>query len=737
MRSLQAAGRLALGATFLALSALARAQDAPAPPPRPKIGIAFAGGGARGGAHVGVLKVLEEMRIPVDYVAGTSIGSIVAALYASGMSPEEMDKVLATTDWDDALQDGQGRKDQPYRQKEDDQLYLIKAELGFNHGKLVLPKGLVAGQKLNYLLRRLTLPATNVRDFDKLRIPFRCVATDIVTGGKVVLSKGELPRAVRASMAIPGFFDPVEWDGKLLTDGGTVDNMPVDVVRAMGADVVIAIDISTPLKKREEITSFLSIAGQTSGFLTRLNVEQQIATLAKDRDVLITPDLDEVSTLDFKQFPKASEQGFKAADAMRATLARFSVSEAEYAAFLKRQRDPRVDPVVQEVRVEVPPGVDPRLLEGRIHTKPGKVDWPVLEGDLARLYELGDYVTVDFHVATEGDKKVLVLGGAAKPPAPTRLRFGLALNTDFSSSSFGLRLGAYFTRLNAMRGELRTKVEVGQQNSVLLEFYQPTDFAGRFFVSPTVSLTRVPRDLYVDNVDVARIQDDQFAGALDVGMSLGRFGEVRLGALRSQTNFKTEVYSGQPTSETAQTAALHLKLALDQADSVTFPRDGWAAGAEIFEAFDSAGGDDRYGKLTASAGFARTFHETSVILNARTDLRIGPDLRPRYDQAQLGGFLNLSGLAPGQLYGDNAFLARLIAFHRLAKMNSLVGTGVYAGISLETGQAWTSGLTFSDLRLAGSAYLSADTALGPLYVAYGLADGGFHSFYLALGLPLH
>ena len=355
----------------LALPALA--QDAPAPPKRPKIGIAFAGGGARGGAHVGVLKVLEELRVPVDYVAGTSIGSIVAALYASGMSPDEMDKVLATTDWDDALNDAQGRKDQPYRQKEDDQLYLIKAELGFNHGKLVLPKGLVAGQKLNYLLRRLTLPATDVRDFDRLRIPFRCVATDIVTGGKVVLSKGELPRAVRASMAIPGFFDPVEWDGKLLTDGGTVDNMPVDVVRQMGADVVIAIDISTPLKKRDEITSFLSIAGQTSGFLTRLNVEQQIATLKKDRDVLITPDLEEVSTLDFKQFPKASAQGLKAADAMRETLARFSVSEAEYAAFLKRQRDPRVDPVVQEVRVEAPPGVDPRLLEGRIQSKPGPV----------------------------------------------------------------------------------------------------------------------------------------------------------------------------------------------------------------------------------------------------------------------------------------------------------------------------------------------------------------------------
>jgi NTE family protein len=247
----------------------------------------------------------------------------------------------------------------------------------------------------------------------------------------------------------------------------------------------------------------------------------------------------------------------------------------------------------------------------------------------------------------------------------------------------------------------------------------------------------VPFNFYVDNANVARFRTDEIAGALDVGVSLGRLGEIRLGALRSQTDYKTEIFTGQPTAGTAQTAALRLRAVLDQADSVTFPRHGWEAKLEIFESFDSAGGDDRYGKLKAGAGFAKTFREFTAVVTAKADIRIGPDARPLYDQASLGGFLNLSGLAPGQLYNDNAVLARLVAFQRLAKMNSLVGTGVYAGISLETGQAWASGLTFSDLRLAGSAFLAADTSLGPLYVAYGLADGGFHSFYLALGLPLN
>ena len=728
--------RAATAALAAALALPAAADDAPAK--RPKIGIAFAGGGARGGAHVGVLKVLEELRVPVDYVAGTSIGSIVAALYASGMAPEEMEKVLSTTDWDAALQDDQPRRDKPYRQKEDDDIYLIKAELGFNKGKLVLPSGLVAGQKLNYLLNRFLLPASTVREFDLLRIPFRAVATDIVTGGAVVLGRGDLARAVRASMAIPGFFSPVVIDGHLLTDGGTADNLPIDVVRAMGADVVIAIDISTPLAKREDLTNFLKITGQTSGFLTRLNVERQIATLKKDHDVLITPDLERISTLDFKEFPKAAERGYKAADAMRETLRRFSVSETEYAAFLENQREARVDPAVDEIRVEAPAGVDPRLVEGRVRTTPGRVHWSVLEGDLARLYELGDYDTVGFTLLEEEGKRVLLLGGPPKPPAPQRVRLGLKLDTDFSSdSSFGLRAGLYLTRMNAVRGELRTKVEVGRLNSILFEFYQPADFGGVFFVSPAVSWKRSPFDQYVNDVNVARLRKDDFTAALDLGVSLGRLGEIRLGALRAQTNYKTVIYTGQPTEGTEQTFALRLKTVLDQVDSVTFPREGWSATAQVFQAFDSVGGDSNYGKLFAAGLWAHSFGNLTIQPYASADIRIGPNPRPITDAATLGGFLRLSGLAPGQLYADNAFLARIVAYQRLVKMNSLIGTGVYAGLSVETGQAWYSGLTFDNLRLAGSAFVSADTALGPLYLAFGLADGGFHTFYLSLGLPLN
>lgn len=263
-RSLHHVVAVAVLGAALALPAAAR--KSPAPPKRPKIGIAFGGGGARGGAHVGVLRVLEELRIPVDYVAGTSIGSIIAGLYATGLSPDEMEKILKETDWDAAVADDPSRKDITYRRKEDDDLYRSKTELGFSRGKMVLPTGLLAGEKLGILLRKFTLTFSEVRDFDTLPIPYRAVAADLATVTPVVLSKGDIARSMRASMAIAGFFSPVELDGKLLTDGGAARNLPVDVVRAMGADFVIAIDISTPLEPQEKLTNLFAITNRRSAF---------------------------------------------------------------------------------------------------------------------------------------------------------------------------------------------------------------------------------------------------------------------------------------------------------------------------------------------------------------------------------------------------------------------------------------------------------------------------------------
>jgi NTE family protein len=722
--------------------ALAQAPAAgePEAPRRPRVGLALAGGGARGGALVGVLQVLEELRIPVDYVAGTSIGSIVGGLYAIGMPPARMAEELRTIDWEDALSDDPARKDRDYRRKEDDPLYLINVELGLSKGKLVVPTGLVAGQKLGWHIRRLTWPASSVKSFDRLPIPYRAVAADIETGEAVVLGSGDLARALRASMAIPGFFSAVEWEGRLLVDGGVARNLPIDVVRKMGAEIVIAVDISTPLAKREEIKGFLGVLGQTSGFLTRLNVEQQIGTL-RGRDVLVAPDLEGIATLGFPQFGEAIERGVDAGRAAAERLRELSVSEEEYAAW-KAARPPLFTdevPEVAELRVETAGRVDADIVSHRVSVRPGRVDWDALYESLQNVYVLGDYETVDFQIEGPKERRVLTIAPRPAVAAPVRVRMGLTFGTEFSSDSmFGLRVGVDRTRLNRLRGDWKTRVEVGRRTAIGTELYQPLDTRQRFFLAPSAGWERVPRDIFVGDDVFARYYDARGWLRLDTGWSFGALGEVRLGLLRDWNRFTEEI--GNPTLGDAEgdRAGGVLLARFDQVDNVRLPRSGWAARAEVGVYGELLGGDDTYNKVAVNAMGARSFGEWTVHGGFEAAAPFGGTRLPYYDLNWLGGFTRLSGLRSGQLYGQYAGLARIGTRYRVSKLPSLIGSGVFVGATLETGNTWyrTEDIEPSSLIWAGSLYGAADTILGPLYLGWGIAERGNNTFFLALGIPI-
>ena len=321
---------------------------------RPKIGLALSGGGARGAAHVGVLKALEELHVPVDYIAGTSMGAIVGGLYASGMTPEEIEKTLTTADWQTLFTDKPPRKDLPFRRKEDDRRYL-DLQVGVNRQGLHTGLGLITGQHLNAFLETLTLKAGRTEDFDKLPIPFRCVATDIVTGERVVLSSGHLATAIRASMSIPTVFTPVESGDHLLVDGGLTDNLPVDVAKAMGADIVIAVDISTPPLTRDKLTNFLAVSSQMISILMQKNVEDS----ARQADIFIRPDLKGFKNMNFVDAGQLVPVGHEAAMQRSAELSRYSVNEPEYAANLARVRSalPPLPDKLDFVKFE---GTDPK-----------------------------------------------------------------------------------------------------------------------------------------------------------------------------------------------------------------------------------------------------------------------------------------------------------------------------------------------------------------------------------------
>src|SRR3954466_11459699 len=320
-------------AAVLAMGACdsSHAQRAPASkvPATPRIGLVLSGGGARGLAHVGVLKVLEEMRVPVHCVTGTSMGAIVGGAYAAGTPPAELEALVRKADWDEVFRDSPPRTDISTRRKIDEYKTLFAPEYGVKRSGLVLPKGVIAGVAIEAFFRGLTQPAIDVTDFDKLPIPFRALAAHIETGEAVVLSHGGLARALRASMSVPGALAPVEIDGRLLVDGGIANNLPIDEARKLCGDVIIAVNISTAPLKREEITSAFSVSGQLINFLGKVNVERQLNSLGA-RDVLIAPELGDISAGSFNRAGDAMRVGENAARALGQSLSRYSLPPAEY-----------------------------------------------------------------------------------------------------------------------------------------------------------------------------------------------------------------------------------------------------------------------------------------------------------------------------------------------------------------------------------------------------------------------
>ncbi len=341
---------------------------------RLRVGLVLGGGGARGIAHIGVLKMLEELRIPVDCVAGTSMGSIIGGLYASGMTPEQMSEAVQRIDWPKAFTDGPPRADLPFRTKQEQRVLLTNSGVGIKDGSVQLPRSLLQGQNLSLLLEELALPVAEIRDFDRLRIPYRAVATDLATGNPVVLSSGNLATAMRASMSIPSALAPVELDGKMLVDGGVADNLPVDVARALcKPDIIIAVDVGAPLAPASELTSVLSITAQLTTILTVRNTEQQLKTLGS-KDFRITPNLGDLSSIDFNRSAEAIQIGYAAAQDQRSALSRLSTSPDDYRAYLAARPDrPSTDhPVIDFIRINNNTRLADAVIEKQVHLQPGE-----------------------------------------------------------------------------------------------------------------------------------------------------------------------------------------------------------------------------------------------------------------------------------------------------------------------------------------------------------------------------
>ena len=320
-----------------------------------------------------MIKALEEMNIPIDYIAGTSMGSIAGGLYACGFTPDEMETVIKGIKWETLFQDAPDRPEQSFRQKEDDFEHLIPLEFGLNFkkGGIVLPPGLIAGSKLGFVLDTTMLPCS-VPNFDELRIPFRAVATDIQTGEPYVMSKGSLARSIRASMAIPAIFTPVEIDGHLLIDGGESQNLPVQTVRAMGADIVIAVNVGS---SGAETAAKPTNVGAMIGRLIDLPLQQNTMASAKLADIVITPDLGSYTSADFTAGTKMIPLGYQATMAEKARSSRPTPSPRACTGPGSSATTPRCRRFLSSTpsRSIRFPNVDPRRISYLVKTKANQV----------------------------------------------------------------------------------------------------------------------------------------------------------------------------------------------------------------------------------------------------------------------------------------------------------------------------------------------------------------------------
>ena len=710
----------------------------------PRVGLVLAGGGARGLAHIGVIKYLEEHNIQVHAIAGTSMGSVIGGMYASGMSAAQVEQVARTLDWRGAFDDATPREQQDYRRKREDFDFLIGARLRFKEGKLGIPMGAIEGQRLNLLLHDLVKQVAGINDFDQLPIPYRAVASDIVTGDAVVLKQGDLAVAMRASMSIPGVFTPIELDGHLLVDGGIAKNIPVDVVQDMGVDRLIVIDIGTPLAPRDKLGNVLALMDQLTTIMTRKNSEQQIAKM-RPGDVLITPAMDAagVETMSFDKVDEAIRLGYEAAQALAPQLATLAApGRAEQVAGITEEPPPRID----SVRIETDAKVSEELLRSRITQPLGQpLDRERIERDVANIYGYDLFSRVDYEVRPTETGNELVLRATANPRGMNYLKLGMSWDQDSNGTSeFGLRASWHQRAVNRLGAEWYSFAQIGGDSNLGTEFYQPLDPLQRFFVEGRYRFDQRRLNFSEDYDILARAVVDEQLIELATGVNLGDAAQLRGGFYAATAT--TDIEIGDPTlsSNSSNDGGWFAELGYDSLDRPYFPGNGMQLRSRYARSKSGLGADADYDAWSTLALTSFSVGRNSFIalgrwsqldLSATGNTVANADVLPQRAYS-LGGFLALSGYTQGSLAGNYMGFAGLTYYRRLTDQSILpVNSPVYAGFSLEAGNTWLEegDASVDDLLYAGSVYLGIDSPIGPVYLGVGAGENSQYALFLKIG----
>jgi NTE family protein len=703
---------------------------------RPSVGLALSGGGARGGAHIGALKALEELRVPVDCIAGTSVGAAIGGFYAAGLSVDEIETVARGIDWDAALSNALPRRDRSFRRKQDDYLFLMSLAPGLRGGRVALPIGLNQGQVIDMVVSRVLVEEYAAHDFDRLPIPFRAVATDIANGRAVVLDSGDLALALRASMSLPAVLAPIDIDGRMLVDGGLAMNLPVEVVQSLGAEVVVAIDTASAPLGRESLRSVVDVANQLTTLMTQPALEKQKALL-DDNDILLEPVFDTHTTFaSFAELATTIDDGYRAVMDDRERLEPWSLDVDRYAAHLAARASRFDVPLIGFVRLDNRSTIRDSIIESRIGRIPldAPLDPAALEAAVGRVYGLQLFQSVRYAVVRDGtDTAGIEMRVDERAWGPSYLQMGLHYASSSAADTiFSLALSYLRTGINDRGGEWRASLALGDEPEVRADFYQPLGPKGVFFVEPQLGTRSTIYNLFADDHVATSFDVRETAFEIGAGRVFRSAAELRVGVRSAEGDYELRV--GDPAllpDDGFRQREAFVRLQADELDSVAFPRAGYSAAIEWRSSRPSPAIEGNVEQVSLHAQGARTWRRQTLLATLRYDATVSGEA-PLHRRFRLGGFRDLSGLTRNELSGQNA--ARVgISWYR--RIGSLAMLPAFAGLTLERGNVWDDrrAMSYADSIGAASLWAGVSTPIGPVYLGAGRTNDGRDAVYFALG----
>ncbi len=729
----QALQSLLLSCILLSGNVSAQEGAKPAPVGRLKVGVVLEGGGALGLAHIGVLQWFEEHRIPVSYVAGTSMGGLVGGIYATGRSPAEIKEITDGIDWADVLRGETPFKDLSFRRKQDAHEVPTTLEFGLRKG-LQFPGGFNTGQQVSLILDKVALPYSELKSFNDLPIPFACVATDLVSGKPHVFRSGPLALALRSTMSLPGIFTPVRTGDHIYADGGLLNNIPIDVAKEMGADLVIGIHLETqPLSPTAPLSSF-AVLGQSISVMIAANELRSM----EQADLLVTVPLQKYTALDYGAAEAIIKAGYDAAASKAKVLSAYSVSESEWQQYLAdRNARKRTTPIPEFVQVA---GTGPELadsIEKRLSVDVGKpVDPAKLDAQMLRLQGQGRFASVGYSMVEKQGTQGLQVRTEQKAYAPPVVRPIILIDgSNYNNVLFSIGARFTFIDFGSYRSELRSDAIMGSQYFADTEYYHPFTPTSNWFVAPRGSANSAQQYVYNNSTWLATYRNRQLLGGLDVGYGFGTTGELRFGYEGGHEKLSPQIGNSSvlPTVS-GGTGDVRLQYQLNTLDNPVIPRSGnyilmYTKG---YNTNPGAPGPFPLSEVQTQS-FFRLSEPSSVFFGASGGSSYG--YKAGIPAFSLGGSQRLVAWNAGELYANQYFLGQLGYVREVMKLPPLVGTNIELLGLYEVGKTYKLALGPKppNLPMDGAVGIIVNTIFGPVELAGAVGDYGRGRFFFRIG----